>query len=113
MALLTTYFIYIIAAFIEIIGCFSFWIWLRQDKSIFWLIPGILCLVGFALLLTRSDANFAGRAYAAYGGVYIFTSFMWLWIIEGTRPNQWDIVGGCICLIGATIILCGSRTSLV
>jgi len=106
---LMTPFIYISAAFLEIAGCFAFWIWLRQDKSIFWLIPGFFCLSMFALLLTRSELAFAGRSYAAYGGIYIFLSLCWLWILEGVRPDRWDIIGGCLCLIGTIVIFYGPR----
>lgn len=109
MTVLTTALIYIGAALTEIAGCFAFWVWLRQDKSALWLIPGIISLIVFAALLTRIDSSFAGRAYAAYGGVYIVSSLMWLWIIEGARPDRWDLIGGTICLIGAAVILFGPR----
>jgi len=59
----------------------------------------------FAYLLTRIDADFAGRAYAAYGGVYIASSLLWLWAVEGMRPDRWDLTGGTICLLGTAIIL--------
>ena len=68
---MTTIFAFIGAALAEIAGCFAFWAWLRLDKSVLWVVPGILSLVLFAYLLTRVDSPFAGRAYAAYGGVYI------------------------------------------
>ncbi len=109
MALLTTVLIYAGAALTEIGGSFAFWAWLRLGKSIFWLIPGIVSLIVFALLLTRIDAAFAGRAFAAYGGVYIVGSLVWLWFIEGMRPDRWDAIGGLICLIGAAVILFGPR----
>jgi small multidrug resistance family-3 protein len=102
-------FIYVAAAVAEIAGCFAFWAWLRQDRSALWLVPGILALALFAWLLTRIDADFAGRAYAAYGGVYIVASLLWLWIIEGARPDRWDLMGGAICLAGAAVILFGPR----
>ena len=73
--------------------------------------PGILSLVVFAVLLTRIDAAFAGRAYAAYGGVYIAASLMWLWLIEGARPDRWDLIGAAICLAGAALILFGPRSA--
>ena len=100
---------YIGAAMAEIAGCFAFWAWLRLGKSAWWVIPGILSLIVFALLLTRVDSAFAGRAYAAYGGVYIAASLAWLWIIEGSRPDRWDLIGAAICLGGATVILWGPR----
>ena len=69
----------------------------------------MVALVLFALLLTRIDAAFAGRAYAAYGGVYIAASLPWLWTVEGARPDRWDLTGAGICLMGAALILFGPR----
>ncbi len=100
---------YIAAAGAEIGGCFAFWAWLRLGRSALWALPGALALVVFALLLTRIDALFAGRAYAAYGGVYIVASLAWLWAVEGARPDRWDLVGAVICLGGAALILFGPR----
>ena len=113
MALLTTVLIYVGAALTEIGGSFAFWAWLRLGKSVFWVIPGIISLIIFAALLTRIDAAFAGRAFAAYGGVYIAASLAWLWIIEGVRPDRWDVAGGLICLVGAAVILFGPRGTAV
>jgi small multidrug resistance family-3 protein len=93
----------------EIAGCFAFWAWLRLDKSIRWIVPGVASLAVFAYLLTLVDAGHAGRAYAAYGGVYIAVSILWLWIIEGAKPNRWDLIGAAVCLGGAAIILFGPR----
>lgn len=103
--------IYPMAAVAEIAGCFAFWAWLRLDRSPWWLLPGVASLALFAYLLTLVEAEHAGRAYAAYGGVYIVASILWLWTIEGARPDRWDVVGGAICLIGAAIILWGPRAA--
>ncbi len=102
--------IYIAAALAEIGGCFAFWAWLRLGKSIWWLAPGILSLVLFACLLTLVPSDAAGRAYAAYGGVYIAASLAWLWAMEGVRPDRWDVAGAALCLIGAAVILFGPRS---
>jgi small multidrug resistance family-3 protein len=99
-----------LAALGEIAGCFAFWAWLRMGKSSMWIIPGMASLSLFALILTRIDTSHAGRAYAAYGGVYIVASMLWLWAIEGARPSYSDIIGGAISLIGAAVILHGSRS---
>jgi small multidrug resistance family-3 protein len=101
--------VYIGAAIAEIAGCFAFWGWLRLGKPIWWLLPGLLSLIVFAYLLTLVDTNAAGRAYAAYGGVYIAAALFWLWGIEGMRPDRWDIGGAAICLIGAAVIILGPR----
>lgn len=100
---------YLIAAFAEIAGCFAFWAWARLDKSALWLIPGIASLALFAWVLTRADSALAGRAYAAYGGVYIASSMLWMWLVEGHRPDRWDLTGLAICLIGSAVILLPSR----
>ena len=71
----------------------------------------MLALGLFAFLLTRVDVLFAGRAYAAYGGVYIAASLVWLWLVEGARPDRWDAVGAAICLFGAALIVYGPRSA--
>ncbi len=103
--------IYIGAAMAEIAGCFAFWAWLRMAKSPLWIIPGCGSLILFAYLLTLIDSAEAGRAYAAYGGIYIMSALLWLWLAEGVRPDQWDIGGAALCLIGAGVILFGPHRS--
>ncbi len=98
-----------VAAVAEIAGCFAFWAWLRMGKSAGWLLPGVASLCLFALALTRVDAAHAGRAYAAYGGVYIAAAIAWLWLVEGRRPDAWDLAGTALCLLGTVIILLGPR----
>lgn len=98
------------AALMEIAGCFAFWAWLKLDKSALWLIPGIAALALFAYLLTLVESPFAGRAYAAYGGVYIASALAWGWLVERQRPDQWDIIGVVICLVGMAVILFGPRS---
>lgn len=106
---MTTAIAYVAAALAEIAGCFAFWAVFRLGKPVFWLAPGVVSLALFAWLLTLVEAAFAGRAYAAYGGIYIAASLGWLWAIEGTRPDRWDMTGAAICVIGAGIILFGPR----
>ena len=107
--MLKTALIYPVAALAEIAGCFSFWMWLRLDKSAWWIAPGGLALITFAWLLTMVESDAAGRAYAAYGGVYIAASLCWLWAIEGAQPDRWDITGALVCLVGVIVILAGPR----
>jgi small multidrug resistance family-3 protein len=107
-----SFILYSAAAIAEIGGCFAFWAWLRLDRSVYWVLPGVISLIVFAVLLTRIDSLFAGRTFAAYGGVYIAASVLWLWVVEGQRPDRWDMVGSVICLVGAAIILLGPRSQI-
>ena len=102
---MSTVLAYIGAALAEIAGCFAFWAWRRMDQSVLWLVPGMAALALFAYLLTLVDSDAAGRAYAAYGGVYIAAAVFWLWAVEGRRPDGWDLVGVAVCLVGAVIIV--------
>ncbi|MDR3522594.1 MAG: YnfA family protein [Acetobacteraceae bacterium] len=101
---------YAAAALAEIAGCFAFWAWLRLGRAVWWILPGMASLVLFAVLLTRVEQNFAGRAYAAYGGIYIATSLLWFWLVEGQRPDRWDLGGAALCVIGAAVVLFGRNT---
>ena len=102
---MTTFIVYVGAALSEIAGCFAFWAVLRLGRSAWLLAPGGLSLIAFAVLLTRVDTAQAGRAYAAYGGIYIASALIWLWAEEGIRPDRWDLRGAALCLCGATVIL--------
>src|SRR5215831_17486907 len=101
---------YSLAATGEIAGCYSFWAWLRLGRHPLWTLPGVISLVIFGLALTRIDTSAAGRAYAAYGGIYILSSLLWLWVVEKTLPDKWDAIGAGICLMGAGVILFGPRS---
>ncbi|WP_136247859.1 YnfA family protein [Halomonas borealis] len=101
--------VYAAAALAEIAGCFSVWAWWRLGASALWLLPGLASLALFAWLLSLSSADYAGRAYAAYGGVYIVASLLWLWAVEQRLPDRWDLLGATLCLAGAGIILLAPR----
>jgi small multidrug resistance family-3 protein len=106
-----SYTIYAFAALAEIAGCYAVWAWWRLGASAMWLAPGLLSLAAFAWALTLAPSDFAGRAYAAYGGVYIAASLIWLWAVEGARPDRWDMAGALIAVIGAGVILFAPRTA--
>jgi small multidrug resistance family-3 protein len=101
--------LYGLAAGLEIFGCFTFWLWLRAGRSPMWILSGAISLLLFGLALSQVATPFAGRAFAAYGGVYIVASLLWLWVIEHKTPDWSDLVGAAVCLLGAGIILFGPR----
>ena len=106
---LRTFLAFGLAAVCEIAGCFTAWMWLRLDRSPLWLLPGTAALVVFALALTQVEAAFAGRAFAAYGGIYIAASLVWAKVVEDRSPDLADVLGGLLCMAGAAIILFGRR----
>ncbi len=99
------------AAFFEIAGCYAIWAIVRLGASAWWAAAGVGALLLFALLLTRADLDFAGRAYAAYGGIYIVASLLWLWGVEGRVPDPWDMAGAGLSIAGALVILLGRHAS--
>ncbi|WP_408903656.1 YnfA family protein [Paeniroseomonas aquatica] len=100
--------LYPLAALAEIGGCFALWSVLRSGASPWWLLPGAAALAAFAWLLTLVDSEAAGRTYAAYGGVYVVASLLWLWAVEGRMPSGTDLAGAALCLAGAGVILGGA-----
>lgn len=110
-AAVINYFWFVLAAFCEIAGCYAFYLWLRLGKSALWVLPGLLSLTLFALLLTRVEASYAGRAYAAYGGIYVAASLFWLAFVERSRPLWSDWLGVALCVVGASVVLFGPRLS--
>jgi small multidrug resistance family-3 protein len=101
---LKTITLFLITAVAEIVGCYLPYLWLKEGKSIWLLIPAALSLALFAWLLSLHPTA-AGRVYAAYGGVYIFVAILWLWGVDGIKPTSWDIFGGTVALIGMAIIM--------
>lgn len=103
------YILFAAAALAEIAGCFAFWAWWRLERSIVWLFPGTASLLLFAYLLALADTSHAGRAFAAYGGIYITASLLWLWTVEDVRPDRFDLAGALLCILGASVILFAPR----
>jgi len=87
----------------------AFWRILRLGKSALFLALGAASLAAFAVALTRVNLDFAGRAYAVYGGIYIVSSLLWLHFVEKQAFTKWDLIGGAICLLGACVVLYGGR----
>ena len=110
MEILKTFGLFFVTALAEIIGCYLPYLWLKEGKSIWLLLPAAVSLAAFAWLLTLHP-QVAGRVYAAYGGVYISVALLWLWVIDAVRPTVTDWVGVSVCLAGVVIIVWGSQTT--
>jgi len=106
MEILKTFSLFVLTALTEIIGCYLPYLWLKEDKSAWLLLPAAVSLAVFVWLLTLHP-HAAGRVYAAYGGVYISVALMWLWAVDSIQPTITDWVGVGVCLIGMSIIMFG------
>jgi small multidrug resistance family-3 protein len=101
--------VYLAAALAEIGGCFAFWSWMRSGASVWWLLPGLASLALFAWLLTLSEPAAAGRAFAAYGGIYVLTAVGWMLLVERVPVTRSDVAGVLLCVAGCVVILAGRR----
>jgi len=108
MEIIKTFGLFVVTAVAEIIGCYLPYLWLKQDRSIWLLIPAGISLAAFAWLLTLHP-HAAGRVYAAYGGVYVSVALLWLWAVDSVRPTATDFIGVGVVLIGMAIIMFGPR----
>lgn len=108
MEILKTLALFMATAVAEIVGCYLPWLWLKEGRSVWLLVPAAASLALFAWLLTLHPTA-AGRVYAAYGGVYIGVAIVWLWLVDGVRPSTTDWLGLAVCLVGVAIIMGGAR----
>ena len=105
-----TLFLFLVTAVAEIVGCYLPYLWLREGRTAWLLVPAAFSLASFAWMLTLHPTA-AGRVYAAYGGVYIFVAILWLWMVEGIKPSAWDMAGSLVSLLGMAIIMFAPRHS--
>lgn len=101
---MNTLLLYVATALAEIVGCYLPYLWLKQGRPLWLLLPAAASLGLFAWLLTLHDTA-AGRVYAAYGGVYIAVALAWLWLVDGVRPTAWDVAGVAVALAGMGLIV--------
>ena len=108
MEVIRTLGLFIVTAIAEIVGCYLPWLWLKKGAPVWVLLPAALSLALFVCLLTLHP-HAAGRVYAAYGGVYVVVAIGWLWVVDGLRPDRWELLGGAVTLAGMAIIFFGPR----
>ncbi|MEK7718062.1 MAG: YnfA family protein [Bacteroidota bacterium] len=108
MKILTSVLIFILAGLCEIGGGYLVWLWLKNEKPLWYGVVGGIILFLYGVVATLQSANF-GRVYAAYGGIFILLAILWGWRIDGIAPDKYDIVGGFIALAGMGIIMFAPR----
>jgi small multidrug resistance family-3 protein len=108
MHVVSTIGLFAATALAEIAGCYLPYLWLRQGKTAWLLAPAAASLALFVWLLSLHPTA-AGRTYAAYGGVYVATALVWLWLVDGVRPDRWDWIGAAVAILGMAIIAFAPR----
>jgi len=106
---LRTIILFVIAALAEIGGAWLVWQGVREGRGLRWVAGGFVALAVYGLVATRQADNNFGRVLAAYGGVFVVGSLLWGVVVDGFRPDRWDLVGAAVCLVGVGVIMFGPR----
>lgn len=102
--------LFAVTALAEIVGCYLPWLVIKQDKTMWLLVPAAFALALFAWLLTLHPTA-AGRTYAAYGGMYIAVALLWLRFVDGIALSRFDMAGAALALGGMAVIAFQPATS--
>lgn len=102
-------FYFVLAGLCEIGGGYLIWLWLRENRSVWFAVVGAAMLILYGIIPTLQPANF-GRVYAAYGGVFIVVSILWGWLVDQITPDKFDLLGGWIALLGVLVIIYAPRS---
>ncbi len=101
--------LFVVAALFEIGGAWLVWQGVREQRGWVWVGLGVVALGAYGFVATlQPDANF-GRILAAYGGVFVAGSLAWAMVLDGFRPDRWDVIGALICLVGVSVIMYAPR----
>ena len=101
--------LFTLAGLAEIGGGWLVWQWLRESRPWPLGLVGALVLIGYGVIVTFQTSPEFGRVYAAYGGIFIVMALAWGYIVDGFRPDRWDLIGAGVCLVGVLIIYFGPR----
>ncbi|HLU27883.1 MAG TPA: YnfA family protein [Glycomyces sp.] len=97
--------LFVLAALAEIGGAWLVWQGVREHRGVLWIAAGVMALGAYGFVATlQPDANF-GRVLAAYGGIFVAGSLAWGMVVDGFRPDRWDLIGAAVCLLGVAVIM--------
>ena len=110
MSILRSVGLFVLAGLCEVGGGWLIWQWLRESRPSWWGLAGGVVLVLYGIIPTLQHAHF-GRVYAVYGGYFIVLSLAWGWVLDGNRPDRWDVIGASIALIGVCVMMYWPRAA--
>ena len=109
MVVLQSIALFVVAAFAEIGGAWLVWQGVREGRGVVFVGLGIMALAAYGFVATlQPDAHF-GRILAAYGGIFVAGSLAWGMVVDGFRPDRWDLIGAAICLVGVAVLMYAPR----
>ena len=109
MTVLRSIVLFVLAAIAEIGGAWLVWQGFRENRGLPWIGAGVLALGAYGFVATfQPDPNF-GRVLAAYGGIFVAGSLLWGVVVDGFRPDRWDVTGAAVCLVGVALIMYARR----
>lgn len=101
--------LFVIAALAEIGGAWMIWQAVREHRGWLWALAGVLALGAYGFVATLQPEAHFGRILAAYGGVFVAGSLAWAMVLDGFRPDRYDLTGALICLVGVAVIMYAPR----
>lgn len=111
MTVLRSISLFVAAAVAEIGGAYLVWQGVRERRGLVWIGAGVVALGLYGFFATFQPSPYFGRILAAYGGVFVAGSLVWAVVLDGFRPDRWDLIGAAICLIGVAVIMYAPRAA--
>ncbi|HLR93262.1 MAG TPA: YnfA family protein [Jiangellaceae bacterium] len=109
MTLTRSIVVFLVAALAEIGGAWLVWQGVREHRGWLWMVGGVLALGAYGFVVTLQPDPHFGRILAAYGGIFVAGSLLWGIVMDGYRPDRYDIIGAAICLLGVAVIMYAPR----
>ncbi|HTF55513.1 MAG TPA: YnfA family protein [Pseudonocardia sp.] len=97
--------LFVLAAVAEIGGAWLIWQGLREHRGLLWMAAGVVALGAYGFVAAFQPDPHFGRVLAAYGGVFVAGSLLWGMLVDGFRPDRWDLTGAALCLLGVAVIM--------
>jgi small multidrug resistance family-3 protein len=109
MTVLRSITLFLVAALAEIGGAWLVWQGIREHRGALLVGAGILALGAYGFVATFQPDPHFGRVLAAYGGVFVAGSLAWGMVVDGFRPDRFDLLGAALCLAGVAVIMYAPR----
>ena len=109
MTVLRSLLLFALAAVAEIGGAWLIWQGLREHRGVLWIGAGVVALGLYGVVATLQPEPHFGRILAAYGGIFVAGSLAWGVLVDGFRPDRWDLTGAALCLAGVAVIMFAPR----